>query len=125
MIEGIQTLTAHVRDGTIGIPPPPDSVGTWPIIGGPLHNLWNTASTNLSGLLKNLAPQIKALLPWLLSASAAIGLTVLQFVLSIVVAGVLLANASGCGTVTRSLAHRLFGDRGPEFEDLAGPRYGV
>jgi predicted PurR-regulated permease PerM len=37
-----------------------------------------------------------------------------------VVAGVLLANASGCVTVSRSLANRLFGDRGPEFEELAG-----
>jgi predicted PurR-regulated permease PerM len=41
-------------------------------------------------------------------------------VLSILVAGVLLAKASACATVSHSLANRLFGDRGPEFEDLAG-----
>ena len=120
MIEGIQTLIGQIKAGGLSIPPPPDSVGTWPIIGAPLHNLWNTASTNLTGLLKSLTPQIKALVPWLLSASAGIGLTVLQFVLSILVAGVLLAKASGCATVTHSLANRLFGDQGPEFEDLAG-----
>jgi predicted PurR-regulated permease PerM len=120
VIEGIQTLTVRLKEGTFDIPPPPASIGTWPIIGTRLHSLWNTASTNLTGLLKSLAPQIKALIPGLLSASAGIGLTVLQFVLSIVVAGVLLANASGCATITHSLAYRLFGDRGPEFEDLAG-----
>jgi len=120
VIEGIQTLTVRLKDGTFGIPPPPASIETWPIIGAPLHSLWSTASTNLTGLLKSLAPQIRALIPGLLSASAGIGLTVLQFVLSILVAGVLLANASGCATITHLLASRLFGDRGPEFEDLAG-----
>jgi predicted PurR-regulated permease PerM len=77
------------------------------------------ASTNLTELLKSLAPQIRALVPGLLSASAGIGLTVLQFVLSIVVAGVLLATSSGCASISRSLANRLFGDQGPEFEGLA------
>jgi predicted PurR-regulated permease PerM len=119
IIEGIRTLSVGVREGSFAVPPPPASVGTWPIIGAPLYSLWNTASTNLSGLLRSLAPQIKAVVPEILSASAGIGLTAVQFVLSILVAGVLLANASGCATVTRSLANRLFGDRGPEFEDLA------
>ena len=120
MIENIQTLAARVKSGAYGIPPPPDSVETWPVIGAPVHSLWNAASTNLTGLLKSLAPQIKAVLPELLSVSAGIGLTALQFVLSILVSGVLLANASGCATIVHSLAHRLFGHRGPEFEDLAG-----
>ena len=37
----------------------------------------------------------------------------LQFILSIVVAGVLLASAEGAGKATRSLANRLFGESGP------------
>src|SRR5271165_6199735 len=40
MVEGFQTLTVHVKDGTFSIPPPPDSVGTWPIVGAPLQILW-------------------------------------------------------------------------------------
>jgi predicted PurR-regulated permease PerM len=120
LVDGIQTLTSHVRDGSFRIPPPPDRIETWPLIGPPLKSIWTTASTNLTGLLKSLAPQIKAFVPGLLSASAGAGLTVLQFVLSILVAGVMLANASGCGKISRSLAERLFGSQGPEFEDLAG-----
>lgn len=120
LVEGIQTLTAQVKNGTIGIPPPPESVGTWPLIGPTVKSIWNMASTNLTGLLHSVAPQIKALVPELLSASAGLGLTVLQFILSILVAGFLLANASGCAAISRSLANRLFGSQGPEFEDLAG-----
>ena len=120
MVEGVQTLTLRVKAGTLGIPLPPASVRTWPMIGAPLQKFWTQASTNLTGLLESLTPQIKELVPEVLSASAGFGLTVLQFVLSILVAGVLLANASGCATATRSLSNRLFGDWGPEFEDLAG-----
>jgi len=32
----------------------------------------------------------------------------------------MLANASGCAAITHALANRLFGERGPEFEQLAG-----
>jgi hypothetical protein len=77
------------------------------------------STTDLTGLPQSLIPQIKELVPGVLAASAGLGLTVVQIVLSIPVAEVLLANASGCGTVMRSLTNRLFGDRGPEIEDLA------
>jgi len=120
LIAGIHTLTSHLRDGSVSIPPPPASVATWPLIGGPLSHTWDMASTNLTGLLKSLTPQIRELVPRLLHTSAGIGMTVLQFVLAILVAGVLLANTSGGVTVTHMLANRLFGDRGPEFEELTG-----
>ena len=32
-IEGAQDLTAHIKDGSLAIPPPPDNVRTWPLIG--------------------------------------------------------------------------------------------
>ena len=52
-----------------------------------VHKLWNTASTDLTGLLQSMAPKITTLVPEVLAASVGFGLTVLQFVLSIVVAG--------------------------------------
>jgi predicted PurR-regulated permease PerM len=120
MIAGIHTLITHIRDGSLSIPAPPASVETWPLIGPPLNRVWTMASTNLTGLLKSLAPQIRELVPGLLHTSAGIGLTVLQFVLAILVAGVLLVHTADGITVTHLLANRLFGDRGPEFEKLAG-----
>jgi predicted PurR-regulated permease PerM len=119
MIEAIQTLSANIKKGTLSIPPPPASVGGWLFIGPSLTKVWSMASTNLTGLLKSLGPQIRAIVPGLLSASAGIGLTALQFVLSIVVAGVLLSKSSDCAMVSHSLTNRLFGERGPEFEELA------
>jgi predicted PurR-regulated permease PerM len=95
-------------------------VETWPLVGVPLNSAWSLASTNITSALRIIAPQIKAIVPGLLSASAGIGLTVLQFALSLIIGGVLLANSQGAADAARSLANRIFGDKGPEFEQLVG-----
>ncbi|HMK28041.1 MAG TPA: AI-2E family transporter [Terriglobales bacterium] len=120
LIEGVQGLISHLRDGTLAVPPPPARVETWPVVGPPLKALWSAASANLTDVLRKFTPQIKGVVPGLLSTSAGIGLGVLQFVLAIVLSGFLLAYARGGAQATHSLATRLFGEKGPEFEDLAG-----
>lgn len=120
LVASIESFVKHVREGTLVIPPPPPRVGTWPIIGIPLERAWNLASTNLSSATAVFAPKIKELFPSLLSASASIGLTVLKFALSILVSGAILANSRSGTQASHSLANRIFGERGPEFEDLAG-----
>ena len=120
LVEGVLVLSAHLKDGTLIIPPPPDNIATWPIIGAPLKNVWDMASTNLTDLVVEFGPQIKSFVPGIVSASASVGGTVLQFILAIIVSGVLLANAESAFQATRSLFNRLFGDKGPEFQELVG-----
>lgn len=120
LVQGVQPLAAQLRNGTLMIPPPPARIEHWPIVGAPLAHAWTMASTNFTGSVMKFAPQIKAALPGILSASAGIGFTLLQFFLSILLSGVLLANAQAAHEVTRSLAKRLFGDHGPEFQQLVG-----
>jgi predicted PurR-regulated permease PerM len=59
-------------------------------------------------------------MPSVFTASAGFGFTMLQFLLSILVAGALLAKAEAAYKVTCLLANRLFGERGPEFQQLMG-----
>jgi predicted PurR-regulated permease PerM len=120
LVDGIQAVTAHLRNGSAIIPPPPPTIESWPVIGVPLKSVWGLASRDLTEAVRMFAPKIKAVLPGLLSASAGIGFTALQLLLSILVAGVLLANAQAAYEVTCSLASRLFGEKGPEFQQLVG-----
>jgi len=124
LVEGGQTLATHLREGNLTVPAPPPSLETWPIIGVRIKNVWSSASTNLTGVLRRFTPQIKSAVSALLSASAGVGLAVLQFVLSVLVAGVLLANARRASEVTRALANRLLGPKGAEFERLVGSTIG-
>lgn len=120
LVGGVQSLTAHVKSGTAIIPPPPASIADWPMVGTPLRNAWLLASRDLTELLKEFAPQVKAAIPGVLSATAGLGSTVLQLLLSIIVSGVLLANAPAAYQLIHSLADRLFGEKGLEYQQLVG-----
>ena len=120
VIHSTQDLTAKFKAGSPLIPPPPEGIAAWPIVGPPLAAVWGTASRDLSDFVKQFSPQLKAAVPGVVSASAGISLTVLQLVLSVLLAGGLLANAQFGDELTRSLANRLFGARGPEFQELVG-----
>lgn len=119
-IDGVQNLVARLKDGTPIIPPPPPQTETWPLVGIPVRNAWQLAHANLSAALSSFAPQIKAMIPKLLLASAGIGLGVLQWIISILIAGFLLSNGESAAKFARSLAERVFGERGQEFKELAG-----
>jgi predicted PurR-regulated permease PerM len=120
LVGSIQAVAAGVKEGTAIIPAPPDGIASWPLVGAPLYRIWNLAHTDLSQTLQNFAPQLKSVLPGVVSASAGVGLTVVQFFFSIIIAGVLLANAKAAAEVTRSLFNRIFGDSGPELHQLVG-----
>ena len=114
-----QALSQDLQDGSLTIPPPPTSVEEWPLIGEELSAFWSGASENLGATLTSIAPQLKEAAGWLLSTAAGAGIGILQFVISIIIAGVILANAVGFGAFLKALARRLMGNRGEEFTMLA------
>jgi predicted PurR-regulated permease PerM len=119
LIVSAQELASDLRDGTVVIPVPPESIGQWPVIGQPLERFWRLASVNLEQALGEIGPQLRALASWLLSTVAGVGLGILQFVFAIITAGVLLTQAQPGRRVADAIATRLAGDRGAELADLA------
>jgi predicted PurR-regulated permease PerM len=115
---GAQSVARQVQGEGFKVPPPPPSVKEWPVIGKWVSDKWMFASTNLEDLLGKIAPLIQARIPALLSASAKIGATLLQFLISILVAGFLVARDQANARFARQLFHRVFGQRGEEFEEL-------
>jgi predicted PurR-regulated permease PerM len=119
LIGGFQALAVRLQDGTLRIPPPSANIATWPIIGKRLSDLWSLPSTNFAAALQSLAPLLKGIAAGLLAASAEVGIGVLRFFISIVVAGFLLANSGQGASLSRKLAIHFFGSKGAQFEALA------
>lgn len=94
-----------VKTDGLHVPPPSDSVAGWPIIGKRVHAFWLQASTDLTGLAKNFAPQIKGASLALLSKVAKVGLGLLMFLAALVIAGIVMAyGATGERSAVRICA---------------------
>ena len=59
LINTAQEVSAHLDAGTLSVPPPSESVSSWPVIGEPLYKFWSLASDNLGAALSKITPQLK------------------------------------------------------------------
>jgi predicted PurR-regulated permease PerM len=120
LIESATQLAEAIDAGTVEVPPPPDGVADWPLVGEPVHRFWSAASQNLDTALDPLHPQLKAVGRWALETGASAGIGLLLFSLSIVIAGVLLTSGASAAEPVRKVAGRLVPGRGGELVDLTG-----
>lgn len=91
-IETVYAFSERVESGTFDVPPPNDSVKEWPIVGNKIWTAWNAAATNFAKFLSTYSEQLKDISGALLSKVTGLGATILLFVLSILIAAVMLSN---------------------------------
>lgn len=116
---GMRNTAQAFRAGELQVPPPSDSVKTWPVIGARVHEVWTQASVNLREALLQFKPQLAEGGKWVLGALASTGGAILQFALSIIVAAVFLAQAKPSARLVRAFAVRLSPDSGREYAESA------
>ena len=118
-VEALQTVAQNVQDGSISVGQPDPRVAEWPIVGDSIHKIWAGAATNLEATLNQFQPQLLAFGQWALAFAGATAVGVLQFVFSIIIAGVLMLNAEGGYKVSQSIAKSLTHRRGAELTDMS------
>jgi predicted PurR-regulated permease PerM len=118
LIGSAQTFYSNANSDSFELKPPSDSVREWPVIGPRLYETWSEASSNIQGFLEKNSDQVKDIARTLLSKAAGIGLGVLLFVASILVAAAFLANAEGLGAGALRLCRRVAGEEGDEMLEL-------
>jgi len=111
LVQGAQALARGVEAGGWRIPPAPDLTHI-PLVGDQIQSFWNSASSNMQGLLQSLEPQFKMAGKWLLRVAADAGVGLLHFVIAIVIAAVMLAKSRNGSRAAHAIAFRLAGRRG-------------
>jgi len=76
LVESARSLSSHLQQGSLHVPPPPPGVAGWPLIGDSLSQFWTLASTNLEAALGQIGPQLKAIGSWLLAVAAGAGFSI-------------------------------------------------
>jgi predicted PurR-regulated permease PerM len=109
LTESAESAVAWVKDGSFHIPPPAESVATWPLVGERLYGFWQQAATDLSGLAQKLAPQLKDVSLAMLGKLAGFGLGLMMFLVAIIIAGVIMAFGENGTRSTLQIADRVFG----------------
>ncbi|HSC85487.1 MAG TPA: AI-2E family transporter [Pseudomonas sp.] len=106
--ESVQVVIASVKSGAVHIPPPPESVAQWPLIGKPLFGFWAQVAADLTGVLQNLAPQLKDITLNLLGKAAGVGVGLLVFIASLMIAGAIMAYGEVGHSSALRIASRVF-----------------
>jgi len=119
LVVEVEQVSGAVHAGEVRVPPPPDDVADWPLVGSRIHRTWSLAATNLESAVERFSSQVRAIALWLLELATGVGGAVLLFALSIAIAAVMHTQAEGGERVAQALARRIAGERGPELTSLA------
>jgi predicted PurR-regulated permease PerM len=120
LVDVPRMIYARLDSGELSVPPPIERVKNWPLIGEPLFQFWELASTNLTAALVKAAPHLKPLGATLLGAAGSVGVAVLQFFASVIIAGFLLPPGPMLVEAVAVFLQRRVSRRGAEFMQLAG-----
>lgn len=97
------------------VPPPSLSVKDWPVIGNATYDFWLKASEHLDVLISDNSAQIKTVGLWFLDSLGGAGSGFLQFILAIIIGGILLAYSEEGRKSADSIGNRLIGTKGKQF----------
>jgi len=112
LVDSATKVGNSIGTGVVHISPPSESVRDWPLIGEKTYNFWQEASVNLSALLGKYPDQLAAIGKKMLGLAAGVGIGILQFLISMLIAFVFIASADTINTALLKLARRLSGDHG-------------
>ena len=120
LIGGVGTLVSKLDAGQLGVPLPPETVKNWPLVGERLHELWTLSATNMKAMLVELAPKLKPVSGRLLDLAQNALLDLLQFLVSIAIAGFLFLPGPQLVSALRAALDRVLGEHGREMVQLTG-----
>ena len=115
LIDSLRVISERLDFSSLAIPAPSQSVKEWPLIGDPIYQFWDLASTNFKAALAKILPQLKPLGGSLLRIGADTGIGMIKFLASIVVAGFLFSPAPALADAVKSFSRKLNPERGEEF----------
>jgi predicted PurR-regulated permease PerM len=120
LADSVRMLSTRLSDGTIAIPPPPESVKAWPVFGNNAYEMWQLASTNLREMLMQAAPQLKPLGAGVLTAAGSVSINLLKFLVATIISGFLFIPGPRLVHSVKNVFQHLAAKRGEMFVDVTG-----
>jgi len=124
---GIVTVAEHAERvaqlarslTTEGLPAPPGWLERLPLVGTRVADAWRGLAGNPASLAARVAPHLGDAARWLASRAGNLGSALIQFLLTVALAGVMYAGGETGARGVRRFLRRLAGERGEEAAGLA------
>ena len=118
-VQSLSKVADQMDEGTFHIKPPDQKVAEWPVVGKPVYHTWKLFSTNLDAAVDKFKPQIKEMAPKVFDMATGLGTSLLLFIVSIIIAGVLFTFADPGARAARSIFDTLIGKHSDNFVELS------
>jgi predicted PurR-regulated permease PerM len=116
----VHGLVNAVQENRLEVPAAPEVLKGVPLVGEKIYNAWSQAHADLPAVIQSMQPKIGELARKALAIVANIGLGVLQFLASLIVAGLLMAHGEAGARTSLAIYSRLVGDeRAEDFQKLS------
>jgi len=115
LADGVKYMVGILKEDQLNIPPPPEEIETWPLIGKTIDGMWQEAADDVEELVFKYQPELKDLLSWFIGRVTTAGFGFIKFLISILIGGFILAHADPVRRSLTAIANRLTGDRGEEY----------
>jgi predicted PurR-regulated permease PerM len=121
LVGNMDAIRAHVASlQHFSLPPPPEWVAGIPLIGRKADETWRGLAVEGSGgLPARIQPYARRVLEWCASSLGSVAGMILQFLLTVVIAGILYMQGERAAGAARRFASRLAGDKGDQAAVLA------
>lgn len=113
----ILELKSSFEAGTLKIAPPAETMKSWPIIGQPLYDFLYSLSTDMQEAIHTYKPQLTDLSKRLMGSVISSGVAFLQFILSVIIAGILLVS-EGAKRGAMQFLRKIAGENGDEIASI-------
>jgi predicted PurR-regulated permease PerM len=118
--DSVHRFVVSLRDHTLQVPAPWAGVAEWPLVGKKIHGFWSQAHSDLPAFIASLQPKLGDWVRTALGMVASIGGALLLFMVSFIIAGIIMAfGRSGAESMGAIFDRIVGGGRGGEFTQLS------
>jgi predicted PurR-regulated permease PerM len=107
--DSVRHFIGAVQQNTLTIPAPREGVEKWPLVGKQVHDVWSRAHADLPEFVRSMQPKIGELAQRAVAIVASIGSGLLLFIVSFVIASILMAYGESGAHGSRAIFVRVAG----------------
>lgn len=109
LADSVRDFVGAVQQNRLAIPAPREGVERWPVVGRQLHDAWSRAHADLPGFVESMQPKAGELAQKALAVVASVGGGLLSFLISFIVASVVMAYGESGARGGRAIFRRVAG----------------